>query len=839
MITAITNISKAFEQSRHDAEAANKTEATQPSATTAAALPDDELAVLRIQGQEGLRNYQAGKAQAAAEAARIARLPQAERAVVRMLGEKGLDGYRTGQSMAEIAGQRNASLRQDERAIRDVAGEEGLRSYQTGRSQGALRADEQAVLHSGGEDALRSYREGKANATLRADELAVLHAGGEGALRSYWEGKATGMLAGDESAVLHAGGEDALRNYWAGKANGALPADEQAVLHAAGEDALRNYQAGKTDARLTDHDRALLRAQKELEFRALYHDAFKGRPILAGSNLDPLHIADAVTDYALPGKATAKALLSGNFGDALVQSAPFLAPPDAKRGLVDAEIDMAKGLADQAKKSVFGPIGTIVERGGALINGDLAGAVPEAAALVEAPVALYNGLQKIADGDLRGGVREAAPAVFTLAPIIEPLAMHPIAPRPPTPQGGAAKGRLASAEPQPAPAKPAPKSDSFDPSKTRVVANASDGMGRNFQVVAPGRPDTPSVGPPRGPEGLSADVNGEPNLQTPAGNAEIAGKAGGDARTVTVSKGGAEPPPERSRREIDVKGRVAAGNRLDAATNSIRTEQNYQVVSKNKPYEVDMSKKVDLPPDIRQELQKIQKDNWDQRAEHLENLSKRPGLRPDQRAWLQELEKKAKAESGAEALDASKRAAEVSKSDALLAQEALRKASATMNDILSRRGENFKNKTTNTPYDQIMGPQRWNELKTQRAATNTAEKAPPLQLDPDHYYPTSRIAQSKAAKEWAEVYSKASPSERVEMEEALKDIGDDAENLFSMEREANQRWKNDRMWSEIHPTEGPEAGYTPEEIIEHQRHEQRIVKTIDDKILAIAKNYRH
>jgi hypothetical protein len=122
-------------------------------------------------------------------------------------------------------------------------------------------------------------------------------------------------------------------------------------------------------------------------------------------------------------KAAAKAAISGNYEDAFVLATMAIpGSPDAKLGLWDAEKDMAAGAAKQAVKSTIGPLAETAERVNELRKGNWQGAFPEVAAVVNAPGDLYNGARKIAEGDVRGGVRQAAPAVLTLAGIIEGFA---------------------------------------------------------------------------------------------------------------------------------------------------------------------------------------------------------------------------------------------------------------------------------------------------------------------------------------------------------------------------------------------------------------------------------
>ena len=131
-------------------------------------------------------------------------------------------------------------------------------------------------------------------------------------------------------------------------------------------------------------------------------------------------VVDTITDVAFPMKAAVKAAVKGDYEDAIVLAGtPGLTlPADVKLGIWDAEKDIAKGVAYTAMKSAVGPLPEIVTRVRALVQGDFAGAFPEAAALADIPGQLYNGTKKILQGDTRGGVRQAAPAALTIGGVI-------------------------------------------------------------------------------------------------------------------------------------------------------------------------------------------------------------------------------------------------------------------------------------------------------------------------------------------------------------------------------------------------------------------------------------
>jgi RHS repeat-associated protein len=130
-----------------------------------------------------------------------------------------------------------------------------------------------------------------------------------------------------------------------------------------------------------------------------------------------LDFLDAATDFVFPGKAIAKALIAGDVEKAIVSAGPIhLAGPlrplseQAQLGLLDVEVDQARQVA----KTAAGPAYAIYERGSAFLHGDLAGAFPEVAGVLRVPLDLGEGIGKIAHGDIRGGVHQAAPAAATI-----------------------------------------------------------------------------------------------------------------------------------------------------------------------------------------------------------------------------------------------------------------------------------------------------------------------------------------------------------------------------------------------------------------------------------------
>jgi hypothetical protein len=129
---------------------------------------------------------------------------------------------------------------------------------------------------------------------------------------------------------------------------------------------------------------------------------------------------DTLTDYALPVKAAVKAGVNGDYADMAVHvTMPLPIPAPVKLGIVDGEIDMAKATLKQAKEASYGPVVAVADRVNELRKGNIGGAVPEVGATIAIPRDIAVGVKKIAQGDVREGVRIATPAVLTVAGVVE------------------------------------------------------------------------------------------------------------------------------------------------------------------------------------------------------------------------------------------------------------------------------------------------------------------------------------------------------------------------------------------------------------------------------------
>jgi len=328
----------------------------------------------------------------------------------------------------------------------------------------------------------------------------------------------------------------------------------------------------------------------------------------------------------------------------------------------------------------------------------------------------------------------------------------------------------------------------------------------NAKATGPGRTVSPA-GPASGAESKKADAAG------------AASAAPGAATTTPASA----PTPKSTRPVMDPQRRVDAARHLEDSESAALRERQWQANEGAKPATITVKKPEHIPSDIEKELKDVMartKNDPDERASELHAMSERKNLPPDVARYVKELALKADEAAAPGAMAASRRAEGMHASDAQRHSEALVQASKTVNDVLSQRGENYKAKTRLTPFDQVMGQ----EAFTARSKQGT------IAVSPDHFYATSRIAQSKAMTEWMEVYAKAPPALRDKMRDALRAIGDSPENLFTMRSDANEQWKGARRWNDLNPADGARYGYSVADVKKMQAMEARIEATVEGKV---------
>jgi hypothetical protein len=190
-------------------------------------------------------------------------------------------------------------------------------------------------------------------------------------------------------------------------------------------------------------------------------------------------------------------------------------------------------------------------------------------------------------------------------------------------------------------------------------------------------------------------------------------------------------------------------------------------------------------------------DRMERRLELLKELrASRTNLSPDERVWLDQQVELLEARAD---LTASKAAAERQSENVQVATDVepdrragLARAGQSLADLIRSDGPNYRALGRSVNYDEVMDKAIWEQRKA-----NRPKGAPPLLLDTDHIVPVREIRDLVIESGLLEIYEKAPPSVRAQIERAIQDLGDERANLVRMERYANQTWKSDRPWSDI------------------------------------------
>lgn len=153
-----------------------------------------------------------------------------------------------------------------------------------------------------------------------------------------------------------------------------------------------------------------------------------------------------------------------------------------------------------------------------------------------------------------------------------------------------------------------------------------------------------------------------------------------------------------------------------------------------------------------------------------------------------------------------------------VAAQALREASQDVMAVFRTEGPNYTSKSS-ISIDQVMTKESWEALTTKPA------------LATDHLVSLDRISKFSQLNELLVLYTKASKSVKVEIKQALKNLGDMDKNLVRMRADVNSGVKGKKSWYEI--TYGQVEGkYTVPEVdairIREDDSMAQILKKIDD-----------
>ena len=70
-------------------------------------------------------------------------------------------------------------------------------------------------------------------------------------------------------------------------------------------------------------------------------------------------------------------------------------------------------------------------------------------------------------------------------------------------------------------------------------------------------------------------------------------------------------------------------------------------------------------------------------------------------------------------------------------------------------------------------------------------------MNTDHIVPVREISDEVLSSGLVDIYAKASPAAKEDIEKALQGLGDERDNLLRMEGYANKHIKSDRSWLDI------------------------------------------
>ncbi len=186
----------------------------------------------------------------------------------------------------------------------------------------------------------------------------------------------------------------------------------------------------------------------------------------------------------------------------------------------------------------------------------------------------------------------------------------------------------------------------------------------------------------------------------------------------------------------------------------------------------------------------------DERLDLLRDLrDSRSDWSSEEREWLDQQEQLLDAQLDVEAAAVGEKKAGADIVDARINEPAraaeLARARKSLSDLIRKPGPNYRQVSKGT-YDTIMGKEAWEQLKARRP-----RGAEQLTLNTDHIVPVREISDEVVSSGLVDVYAKASPAAKEDIEKALQGLGDERDNLLRMEGYANKHIKSDRSWLDI------------------------------------------
>ena len=202
----------------------------------------------------------------------------------------------------------------------------------------------------------------------------------------------------------------------------------------------------------------------------------------------------------------------------------------------------------------------------------------------------------------------------------------------------------------------------------------------------------------------------------------------------------------------------------------------------------------------------------DERLDLLRDLrDSRSDWSNEEREWLDQQEALLDAQLDVEAAAIGEAKADADIVDARISEPAraaeLARARKSLSDLIRTPGPNYR-QVSNGTYDTIMGKEAWEQLEARRPPG-----AEQLTLNTDHIVPVREISDEVVSSGLVDVYAKASPAAKEDIEKALQGLGDERDNLLRMEGYANKHIKSDRSWLDIDYDEVASL-YTEEQVDE-------------------------
>jgi hypothetical protein len=146
--------------------------------------------------------------------------------------------------------------------------------------------------------------------------------------------------------------------------------------------------------------------------------------------------------------------------------------------------------------------------------------------------------------------------------------------------------------------------------------------------------------------------------------------------------------------------------------------------------------------------------------------------------------------------------------------------------FLRKTGPNYRNKSNRVHLDEILGSDRWGQIKTPRPRLAT-----------DHLVSLREISEMSEITDVLKIYEKAPRDVQRDIVNELVDIGDIQENLVRMRKDANE-FKSDKSWHDIITSDVEKFGYKFDDIKKMRDKYDSVKPIIRKRIRDISAKYQ-